>query len=43
MTDMNYIDMREDEEVWPDVKSIIHCINLHGDNLVGAEIGVHVG
>ena len=40
---MNYIDMREDEEVWPDVKSIIHCINLHGDNLVGAEIGVHVG
>ena len=43
MTDMNYMDMREDEEVWPDVKSIIHCINLHGDNLVGAEIGVHVG
>ena len=40
---MNYMDMREDEEVWPDVKSIIHCINLHGDNLVGAEIGVHVG
>tara|TARA_Y100000401_G_scaffold98095_1_gene85737 strand:- start:20 stop:595 length:576 start_codon:yes stop_codon:yes gene_type:complete len=37
------MDMREDEEVWPDVKSIIHCINLHGDNLVGAEIGVHVG
>tara|TARA_R100000455_G_C6218638_1_gene83840 strand:+ start:81 stop:650 length:570 start_codon:yes stop_codon:yes gene_type:complete len=35
--------MREGEEVWPDIKSIIHCINLHGDNLVGAEIGVHLG
>lgn len=26
-----------------DIKSIIHCINLHGDNLVGAEIGVYRG
>ena len=43
MTNMNYMDIEEGEEVWPDVKSIIHCINLHGDNLVGAEIGVHVG
>ena len=24
-----------------DIKSIIHCINLHGENLIGAEIGVH--
>jgi hypothetical protein len=31
------------KDATPDVKSIIHCINLHGDNLVGAEIGVHVG
>ena len=37
------MNMREGEEVWPDIKSIIHCINLHGDNLVGAEIGVHLG
>lgn len=23
-----------------DVKSLIHCINLHGDNLIGCELGV---